>query len=441
MTVQHPGRVGAGLAFLVAVISRGIGLGRPSVLVFDEIFYASDAADLLIRGVEGGNPVHPPLGKWMIAIGIKLIGFEPWGWRLVPLLAGGVLAAATWLLAWRLTRHVGLSVMATVIVLFDGITVVTGRLAMLDGFVALWMLLAIVWLSASIKQGQRMRPRLLVGVALGLAIATKWHAVMLLPVALITTLFIDDALPRREKLMMLVKSVGAMAVVPAAIYVAAHVGFFVNIDESREYFDACEAGDCSTSPVDRVVLFVRSQRDAADFHRTLVPKHPDVASSLTWTTQSEPVKFFDRTCADSSQHPAGDATCPTDEGVAWLISVGNPAVWLIGSIAVLAGAWVSVWRRDGQLLMLVSSALALWIPWVAGSRPGYTFYGVTVVPLFGVILARTLTHTPRLARWWPLPTATVLVFGALFWPIWTAMSIDADFAEWILRLRLDGSGI
>ena len=73
---------------VIAAILRFVHLGLPNSLVFDEVYYANEGQQLLDHGVEwktetdsAGNVtasyadyvVHPPLGKWMIAVGIKLV--------------------------------------------------------------------------------------------------------------------------------------------------------------------------------------------------------------------------------------------------------------------------------------------------------------------------------------------------------------------------------
>jgi dolichyl-phosphate-mannose--protein O-mannosyl transferase len=72
------------LAFSASV--RFVNLGRPNELVFDEIYYVDAARDFLNYGVEieEGTAefiVHPPIGKWVIASGIKLFGDSSFGWR------------------------------------------------------------------------------------------------------------------------------------------------------------------------------------------------------------------------------------------------------------------------------------------------------------------------------------------------------------------------
>ncbi|MGH7426620.1 MAG: hypothetical protein ACREJP_10710, partial [Candidatus Methylomirabilales bacterium] len=58
-------------------------------MIFDETYYAKDAclyAGLGQQVCKSPGPaeqsfVHPPLGKWLIAAGIKIFGYTPFGWR------------------------------------------------------------------------------------------------------------------------------------------------------------------------------------------------------------------------------------------------------------------------------------------------------------------------------------------------------------------------
>ncbi|MGH9188262.1 MAG: phospholipid carrier-dependent glycosyltransferase, partial [Acidimicrobiales bacterium] len=114
-------------------------LGRPRVLVFDEVYYALDAADLLRRGVEQGPVVQPPLGKWLIAAGVRVAGFTPTGWRLAAVVAGCLTVLATYIAARQVVAGRGLAALAGGLVALDGIAFTTGRVALLDGFVALFL--------------------------------------------------------------------------------------------------------------------------------------------------------------------------------------------------------------------------------------------------------------------------------------------------------------
>ena len=61
--------------------------------VFDEKHYVPQAWQMLRNGGYEDNygyelVVHPPLAKQLIAIGEWLFGYNGWGWRIVPALAG-----------------------------------------------------------------------------------------------------------------------------------------------------------------------------------------------------------------------------------------------------------------------------------------------------------------------------------------------------------------
>ena len=81
-------------------------------MVFDEMYYALDAADLLRHGVES-NAAHPPLAKWLIAGGIRLVGFTPDGLAAWPRWwPASSLVLLTWAAARKVTTQRGLALAA-----------------------------------------------------------------------------------------------------------------------------------------------------------------------------------------------------------------------------------------------------------------------------------------------------------------------------------------
>jgi dolichyl-phosphate-mannose--protein O-mannosyl transferase len=179
----------AGITALASVL-RLAHITRPSGFVFDE-FYASDAC-LYLRGPSGGcmtateiSVAHPPLAKWLIAVGIRLFGFNPAGWRFAPFVAGTLSVAVLYLLARRLLGSTPGAALAAVLLTFDFLHFVMSRTAMLDVFVVLFGLTAFVCLlydrdrTAVPRTGFPAqvwaRPWLLgAGLAAGAAVACKW---------------------------------------------------------------------------------------------------------------------------------------------------------------------------------------------------------------------------------------------------------------------------
>ena len=93
-----------------AAVLRLPGLSRPVDFVFDEIWYARNACRYVIGTPECGidqlaSRAHPPLGNWMIGAGIKLFGYDEFGWRISAAVIGTLTVALLFLLTWQLLRR------------------------------------------------------------------------------------------------------------------------------------------------------------------------------------------------------------------------------------------------------------------------------------------------------------------------------------------------
>ena len=82
---------------------RAWGVGQavppwlPTQYLWDEKYFPA-MANKYLQGVYQFD-LHPPLGKFIIAIGIALLGNEPLGWRIMPLFGLALLPLAA-LLGW-----------------------------------------------------------------------------------------------------------------------------------------------------------------------------------------------------------------------------------------------------------------------------------------------------------------------------------------------------
>ena len=168
----------AGIApILIALASfflRLFHLGDIKTFIFDEVYYVDGARDLLKYGVEvsGNNPefiVHPPIGKWLIAGGIQIFGDNAFGWRFATALAGSLMILLIALIAHRLFRNPLLTGLASALMAVDGMALVHSRTALLDNFLALFILAATYFFLR--------RQYWWTAIALGLALGTKWSAV------------------------------------------------------------------------------------------------------------------------------------------------------------------------------------------------------------------------------------------------------------------------
>ena len=161
------------LIALASFILRLFNIASIKTPIFDEVYYVDGARDFLKYGVEVSGSesefvVHPPVGKWMIAIGMKLFGDNPLGWRFMTALVGSLMILLIALIAHRLFYSPLLTALAAGLMAIDGLALVHSRTALLDNFLAFFLLTATYLFIA--------RRYWWCGLFLGLALATKWSA-------------------------------------------------------------------------------------------------------------------------------------------------------------------------------------------------------------------------------------------------------------------------
>ncbi len=207
---------------LLALFLRLWNLGSPKTMLFDETYYAKDAWSLLHFGyvrsyVEGADKliiggqttgvwkddpsmiVHPEIGKWLIALGENAFGMDAFGWRVSAAVVGSLMVLVMCRFARRITGSTALGLVAGLLLSFDGMQLVLSRLALLDIFVAFFMLLGVHlvvmdrdWFRRRMARrlagrdevgrigpvrAMLFRPWLvLAGISFGLAVGTKWDA-------------------------------------------------------------------------------------------------------------------------------------------------------------------------------------------------------------------------------------------------------------------------
>ena len=348
---------------VIAFALRLFNLGSVKTLIFDEVYYVDGARDLLRYGVEvsGVEPefiVHPPLGKWLIAIGIKIFGDTPFGWRFVTALVGSLMILLIALIAHRLFRNPYLTALASALMSLDGLALVHSRTALLDNFLAFFILLA-SYLFLRKKYW-------LTGITLGLAMATKWSALYFLiafGVIAIYRAFTHNT--GKNLIRPTLERAAQFALLPFLIYLTSWVGWFSS-DKGwgRNYSDNLLAS----------LAYYHQQ--VLGFHTSLTEKHPYEANPWSWLIMGRPTSFLYET-----PEICGATNCSQE-----ILALGTPILWWLGSIAlVIAFAfWAKealARRFDPALTLIVTGIAAGYLPWFFyQSRTIFTFYAIIFQP-------------------------------------------------------------
>lgn len=437
--VTRNGWIATVVTTLIAAFTRLWNLGSPHEIMFDETYYVKDAYSIWHLGYEGtwaqnanasfvrGNfstlspeasfVVHPPLGKWLIAMGMEAVGpASSWGWRLAVALAGIATVFLLCRLVWRLFPSPLLVGLAGLFLAIDGVGITESRIGLLDGFIGFFALAAVYCIVRD-RQSQRERiARLLegtaagalapkagwrpwmisAGVLLGCACSVKWSGLYLLATIGIMTVIWDGTALRavKAKVWKLETLVSRgwgnfMRLVPVAgvTYLLTWFGWFMNPSAYKHGWAAAEraAGRGSWLP-DSIADFIEYHRAIYEFHVGLSTPHSYMAKPSGWLLQMRPTSFYwqsnDTLGADAYQ-------CDTRNCVRAITSIGNIPIWWAAFVAVFVVVAYVALKRDWRGWVVLAGYIGLYLPWfMYWDRTIFTFYTVAFVPF--VVLALTV---------------------------------------------------
>ncbi|MER7796801.1 phospholipid carrier-dependent glycosyltransferase [Microbacterium sp. NPDC096154] len=416
---------------LVAAALRFIGLWHPQELVFDETYYVKDAWTLLHLGYEGSWPeeanerfqqgdtdiyspaasyvVHPPLGKWLIAIGMALFGADSgFGWRFSAALFGTLLVPLVYAIARRLSGSTAVGAVAGGLLAIDGLAIALSRVSLLDGFLAFFITLAFWFLlldrdrtSARFDRGDGYagpvfwnRPWIVAaGASLGAATAVKWSGLYVLAGVGIA-LVVADALARRRAgvrewyAAALVRQgpVTFLQLVPiaAVVYAISWTGWLVTTG----------GYDRGSDPNPLIALW-NYHSSMYGFHVGLTSSHPYASPAWQWPLLLRPTAMW------LGRPEAGEASCGwSDDCIAVIGSHPNPVTWYGAWAAVILIAVLLVRRRAGTygfgFAFVLTGIAVTYLPWLLyPSRTIFQFYTVAMLPFLVIGLALALGWLAR----------------------------------------------
>ena len=405
-----------------AFFLRVINLGNPKGFVFDEVYYVDGARDYLRYGVEvaGSKPefvVHPPIGKWCIALGIKIFGDSEFGWRIAAAVAGTLIILIAARLAHELFYSPFLTAITAALMAFDGLLLVHSRTALLDLFLTLFILTAAYfWFRRQYWYS---------GIFFGLALATKWSALYFIALFALVTLFrLLKATPVKESLREVGIRILQFAFLPLGVYLTSWAGwFFSDRGWNRDY---------ASNPLASLFYY---HKQMLDFHTSLVEKHSYQANPWGWLIMKRPTSFF-----YESPQGCGSTSCSQE-----VLALGTPVLWWSATIALLflIGLWAwQFYQRsiDKKLTFILLGVIAGYLPWFFfQKRTTFSFYAIVFEPflVLAIVYCAKLfidkSKNPANAQVIILGFVAVVFLNFVFFlPIYLGEVIT--YAQWQMRM-------
>ncbi|EFL93277.1 dolichyl-phosphate-mannose--protein mannosyltransferase [Mobiluncus curtisii] len=445
------GWLGPLVVSILVFLTRVVRLDAIKTLVFDETYYVKDAYGLIKRGyevqwpkdydstfltgsfktpLEGAFVVHPTVGKWLIGLGIKLFGNQPFGWRIAVCIAGAVAVYLVGRIVWELFGNARMATLASVLMGLDGVQIALSRTAILDIILEMFILLGVLCV---VRDQLSYRPRLIAalasvdatrrteqlrqrfrraqnataansrgssrpftgpgstpdfsnfslawgpscwwrpwlfaaGIAFGLAMSVKWSGLYVLAVFGIFV-FLRELSARWSTEPRWIGSSVLTGGIPAFVNLVP-IAFLTYVASWIGWFTHSQAWGHTNRGL--VADWLDYHRQIFVFHTNLDATHPYMANPWGWLLQLRPTSFY-------YQEVPGD--CGSSRCIAAVNSLGNPILWWVGFVAFFLIIIAAFGFLDWRAGLIFTGYMATWLPWlVYSNRTIFTFYTVVISP-------------------------------------------------------------
>lgn len=371
-----------GFLLLIGSILRFYNLGQIPWPVFDEVFYPVFAFNYL----EDKNffSVHPPLGSYLLSLGIYLYHLLPWteaisfgitdiedinplAFRWVSALSGVMLIYVGYKLALEIFNQRGFALLVALFLTLDGSLLVDSRFGLINIFFSLFGLMAMLFFIKGIK-GNSLSYFALAGFLLGAAVSVKWNGLGFWLSGLLLTLqffilhkYITHHRDMKEVITIFhLKALGLVFLFPFAVYLAFWLPDLLHNNSN--------------------LIDQHSQMISYHFENTDQKSHPYSSPWYTWPMMIRPIAYFFESGAQSG-------SIIIDVEVFKAIHLfPNPALNFFSLIAVviLSLKWIgylseSLGNRKIRDELYLSSFIlfgfyANFLPWALASRSTFIYH-------------------------------------------------------------------
>ncbi len=347
--------------FLLSLTLHFWRLTEFNSLVFDEIYYAKFAVNYL-QGVAFFD-AHPPLGKYLIALGIWLgdrLDFNndiqnnltgmlltPFQYRWLNAITGSLICLIVAGISYQLTKRRSHSLIAAFFVSLDGLLLVESRLALINIYLIFFGLLGHwFFLLALDKRHQRWFWLPIAGICCGACLAVKWnglgfllgiyllwlgawlmHWITLINQKIVNNMTLSSknikskfSIPLQQitqiKLLPMLFNFG---VIPALVYYIIWLPH-LSLDRNTSFWEVHQ----------QIFNFHKSMGNGANVHTYC-------SAWYTWPLMIRPILYFYETAINTTDPVPIYPPLPANVGkiIYAVQAMGNPVLWWTGTVAVI----------------------------------------------------------------------------------------------------------
>ncbi len=411
-------------------------------MYFDESYHGRTAYEQLNNRVWYEN-THPPLGKVFISWSIALLGMTPFGWRFAGTLAGVLMVPALYYLAKLLFKKSGFAFASVFLFCFDFMHLAQTRLGTIDSYPVLFIILEFACMLHYAhlsfyheKLIKTLVPLFFSGLFMGLGIASKWIGVYAgagLAVFFFAILFARfgeyrkarQALAKGGKDIAWAQSIVEKFPTYTLATLLCCLVFFVAVPIAVYIGSYYQFLRIEGNGLQEVWAY---QQHMLNYHKGVFQSHPFASPWYQWPLILKPIWYY-----LGEFEPEGM--------VSSIASLGNPALWWPGLLAIL---WLCVravqgyGKTDRRIYIVLLGYFMNFLPWVLVPRITFIYHYFASVPFLalavGLYLEDFYARHKYAKTWIGLYLAVVLALYALFYPLLTGIpmpDVRAQLFEWL----------
>ena len=341
---------------------------------FDEIYHARTAWEHLTDR----NPyeiTHPPLGKEIIGLGIRLFGMTPFGWRFSGVLFGVLMLPVLYLFLKLMLGSILVSACTTAVFALDFMHFAQTRIATIDTYGVFFTLLMYFFFYLYYTQPwdaplrRTLLPLGLSGLCFALGAVSKWTCIFGGGgLAVLWCLRQGERLRRRgfrEELW----SYFLPTVAWSCVF---YLGFPV-LAYYLCYAPYARAAGVSMASTDYLKLILDNIRYMYSYHSGLEATHPYESTWWMWMLDIRPILYYLHYFDDAYAVKSAFGAC------------GNPLFWWTG-LGAMACMAVKGIRGDRMAWFILAGYLSCLLPWVTVERCAFIYHYFPATVFLALVL-------------------------------------------------------
>ncbi|MFA7673837.1 MAG: phospholipid carrier-dependent glycosyltransferase [Clostridia bacterium] len=403
---------------------------------FDEVYFPRTAYEFLIGNETIYENTHPHLGKIIIMWSYQIFGVNPFGYRAMGAIAGGIMIPVMYALCMKLFKNKYFAFIGALLLAADCMHFVQTRLGTVDSYLVLFIMLSFYFMSGYLDMDLRrtgyfktLVPLFFSGLFFGLAISIKWigfYAGAGLAFLLFYKLIKEmksigkgrivhggHKLTVRNTLVTCIFCIIFFIIIPAVIYCACYEPIFE--------IQSAAIGDVKFTLAEKLDNIITAQKSMWNYHSGVSQDHPFKSSWYSWPIMYRPVYYYSAPIAAEGEWGT-------------IVAIGNPIIWWTSIFSMVATAFIAWKRRDKRGTFILAGYLSIWLPWAIAPRSItflYHYFGCVPFMILSLIYMAEyfIDKDPKNKKYINIFVIVCALVFAAFYPAMTGLKVSVDYIE------------